>query len=99
MELDAEFHAFLGDSSGNRFLAAAIRQHTELRRVGEYHRQAMRDRVREVFAEHLAILDAIAAGDLPAAAARLKAHLAAGLDRRPTFAKVKALAFRRLTRR
>jgi DNA-binding GntR family transcriptional regulator len=99
MELDAEFHAFLGDSSGNRFLAAAIRQHTELRRVGEYHRQAMRDRVRAVFAEHLAILDAIAGGDLAGAQARLRAHLEASLDHRPTFAKVRALAFRRLTRR
>ena len=99
MELDAEFHVFLGDASGNRFLAAAIRQHTELRRVGEYHRQAMRDRVRTVFAEHLAILDAIAAGDLAGAAAQLRTHLESSLDHRPAFAKVRALAFRRLTRR
>jgi DNA-binding GntR family transcriptional regulator len=59
----------------------------------------MRGHARETLREHLAILDAIEAGDLRLAADRLRAHLVASHDRQPSLDQAKALAYRRLVRR
>jgi DNA-binding GntR family transcriptional regulator len=99
VELDTAFHDALAASSGNRFLAGAVRQHTALRRVDEYQIHAMRGHFVETLREHLAILDAVEAGDPPLAAGRLRAHLVASHDRQPAIDQAKALAFRRLVRR
>lgn len=99
VELDTRFHDQIADCSGNRFLRAAVRQHTALRRVDEYQLHAMRGSYVATLREHLAILDAIEAGDAPLAADRLRAHLVASHDRQPSIDQAKALAFRRLMRR
>ncbi|MEJ8572041.1 GntR family transcriptional regulator [Microbaculum marinum] len=98
-DIDAEFHETLADACGNRFLAQAIRQQTRLRRLSEYEKYTSRERHRSSFGEHMTILDAIEAGDMPLAAERMRRHIRAANDTRPDFRKVRTLAHRRLTRR
>lgn len=99
VDLDTQFHDQLADCSGNRFLRAAVRQHTALRRVDEYQLHAMRSTYVATLREHLGILDAVEAGDAPLAADRLRSHLVASHDRQPSFDQAKAMAFRRLVRK
>jgi DNA-binding GntR family transcriptional regulator len=99
VELDTTFHEALADCSGNRFLTAAVRQHTALRRVDEYQLHAMRGHFTETLREHLGVLDAVEGGDQRLGADRLRAHLVASHDRQPSLEKARALAFRRLVRR
>jgi DNA-binding GntR family transcriptional regulator len=99
VELDTTFHEALADCSGNRFLKAAVRQHTALRRVDEYQLHAMRGHFIETLREHLGVLDAVEAGDQRLAADRLRAHLVASRDRQPSLEQARALAYRRLVRR
>jgi len=98
-DIDAEFHETLADACGNRFLTQAIRQQTRLRRLSEYEKYISRERHRSSFVEHLAILDAIEAGDRTLAAERMRDHILASDSKRPDFRKVRTLAHRRLTRR
>lgn len=95
---DAEFHEAIGQACGNRFLAQAIRLQTRLRRLSEYENYNDRARLSESCREHLAILDALQAGDWPRAAELLRRHIATSQEVRPSFDKVRALAHRRLTR-
>lgn len=95
---DAEFHEAIGEACGNRFLAQAIRLQTRLRRLSEYENYNDRTRLSESCREHLAILDALEAGDCPRAAALLRRHIAVSQEVRPSFEKVRALAHRKLTR-
>jgi DNA-binding GntR family transcriptional regulator len=97
--LDAEFHDTIGECCGNRFLAQAIHQQTQLRRLSEYEKYSDRDRLREAFMEHLSILDALDADDRHLAAERMRDHIDRSSARRPDFRKVRVLAHRRLTRR
>jgi len=73
--LDADFHLALAGFSGNPFMAAAIRQQTDLRRLMEYAANEDSPRVRLWLGEHLDVLDAVAAGDLARGAAALRRHL------------------------
>jgi DNA-binding GntR family transcriptional regulator len=98
-DIDAEFHETLGDACGNRFLAQSIRQQTRLRRLSEYEKYTSRERHAQSFSEHLAILDAIEAGDTSGAAERMREHILAANAKRPDFRKIRTLAHRRLTRR
>ena len=95
---DAEFHEAIGEFCGNRFLAHAIRLQTRLRRLSEYENYNDRARLSDSCLEHLAILDALEAGDRPRAAELLRQHIAVSQQVRPSFDKVRALAHRRLTR-
>ncbi len=97
-EIDADFHEAVGDFCGNRFLAHAIRLQTRLRRLSEYENYNDRDRLRDSCREHLAILDALEAGDRARAAELLRRHIEVSQEVRPNFDKVRALAHRRLTR-
>lgn len=85
LETDIAFHEAMGDASGNRFLADAIRRQSRLRRLAMSSMQVPPPRLIESCREHLAILAAIAAGDLPRAAELMRAHLAASLRARPGF--------------
>ncbi len=55
--------------------------------------------ISQSFAEHLAILDAVEAGDRDLAAERMREHILAANAKRPDFRKIRTLAHRRLTRR
>ena len=97
-EADAEFHEAIGDFCGNRFLAHAIRLQTRLRRLSEYENYSDRARLSDSCREHLAILDALEAGETERAARLLRRHIEVSEAVRPNFDKVRALAHRRLTR-
>lgn len=75
-ETNAAFHLGLAEASGNRFLAQAVDQQNSLRRFSNYAWQTGVERVRVSVEDHLAVLDAIAARDMPAAAAQMRRHLA-----------------------
>lgn len=97
-EADAEFHEAIGDFSGNRFLRQAIHLQTHLRRLSEYESHYDRQRLRRSCEEHLAILDAIAAGERERAADLMREHIRISEQVEPDFRKVRALTHRRLTR-
>ena len=75
-EANGEFHETIASWSGNRFVLEALVRIDSLRRLVEY-RQAAGDRLprRDQAAEHLAILDALEAGERRRAAALLRSHL------------------------
>lgn len=97
-DIDAQFHEAIAEGCNNRFLSQAIRKQTLLRRLSEYENYGERDRLKESCGEHLAILIAIEKGAFEKAADLLKAHIQLSQEVRPNFAKVRVLAFRRLTR-
>lgn len=74
-DTDARFHEMLAGFSGNRFLLQAIQQQNRLRRALEYRGYVHRARVLDWCGEHLAILDALDAGDRAQAAALMRSHL------------------------
>jgi DNA-binding GntR family transcriptional regulator len=84
-DVDAAFHAAIGAWSGNTFLHQSIEQQNRVRRLTEYEYYADRERMRESTREHLAILDAIAAGDLPRASDLMRDHIDASWGLRPSF--------------
>lgn len=67
----SELNCTLADISNNRFVEQSLQRLNHLRRLMEYGWPLDRRRVRRVCDEHLAILDALGAGDVPLAAARL----------------------------
>lgn len=73
-EINAEFHEMLAAFSGNRFLLQAAEQQNRLRRLVE-HRSLSAERAVESCREHLAIMDALDAGDREWAASLLRRHL------------------------
>jgi DNA-binding GntR family transcriptional regulator len=74
-ETDAAFHEMCADFCGNAFFAQAIQYQNRLRRLMEFGSYFNSRRVREWCREHLAIIDAIAAGDSAQASARMRVHL------------------------
>ncbi|MDQ0474298.1 GntR family transcriptional regulator [Labrys wisconsinensis] len=76
-EANAAFHEALAAWSGNRFLVQAVRQQNSLRRLTEYawFDRLPEARIRRVCSEHIAILDAIAEGDIAFAEALLRRHI------------------------
>ncbi|MGO4842905.1 FCD domain-containing protein, partial [Rhizobiaceae sp. 2RAB30] len=67
----------LAACSGNRFLTEAVRQQNNLRRMQESagFEELPTERVEQSCLEHLAILDAIEAGEMEWAEALLRQHL------------------------
>lgn len=75
--INAAFHEILAACSGNRFLTEAVRQQNNLRRMQESagFEELPTERVEQSCLEHLAILDAIEAGEMEWAEALLRQHL------------------------
>lgn len=74
-ETNAEFHEGLAGLSGNRFLLSTVQKLNQLRRLVEYRQTLKTDQVRGQNAEHLAMLDALDAGDTGRAAGLMFDHL------------------------
>jgi DNA-binding GntR family transcriptional regulator len=74
---NANFHETIVSWSGNRFLVQSLRRQNSLRRMTELNdfSRLSEKRLREAGQDHLAILDAIAAGDYKFAAALLRRHI------------------------
>lgn len=74
-EVNAGFHEFLAGSSGNPFFHQAVLQQNQLRRFLSYSWTYGQERVAASCHEHMAILDALEAGDREWAAALMRHHL------------------------
>jgi DNA-binding GntR family transcriptional regulator len=74
-EMNAEFHAQLARCSGNRYLFDAIERQNQVRTFLNYEWPYGVDRVRASVEEHLAILDALEAGENQHAAGLMRSHL------------------------
>ena len=74
-ETNSEFHEGLAELSGNRFLVSTVQKLNQLRRLVEYRQTLNTDQVIGQNAEHLAILDALDAGETGRAADLMHAHL------------------------
>ncbi|MBX3541003.1 MAG: GntR family transcriptional regulator [Chelatococcus sp.] len=72
---DASFHEMFAEFSGNVFFLQAVQQQNRLRRLLEFGGYRNRRRVREWCKEHLAIIDAVLAGDYRGASKMMHAHL------------------------
>lgn len=81
-ETNSEFHEGLAELSGNRFLVATVQKLNHLRRLVEYRQILNTDQVIGQNAEHLAILDALDAGDANMAADLMSAHLGKAKQRK-----------------
>jgi DNA-binding GntR family transcriptional regulator len=74
-EANSAFHEGLAALSGNRFLVNTVQKLNQLRRLIEYRQTLNAEQVRDQNAEHLAILDALDAGDTGRAADLMHDHL------------------------
>jgi DNA-binding GntR family transcriptional regulator len=74
-EMNAEFHAQLARCSGNRYLFDCIERQNQVRTFLNYEWPYGVDRVRASVEEHLAILDALEAGENQRAAGLMRSHL------------------------
>ncbi len=75
-EANSGFHEVLAGMSGNRFILQSLRRANQLRRLVEYrHAASGREARRVQIVEHLAILDAIEAGNMAKAATLMRQHL------------------------
>lgn len=83
--LDEEFHLFIAGCSKNGFVAQAVAQQNKLRRLLEYASLIDTGRLNNSCHEHLAILDALDAGDCASAAKAMRRHLEAAKAAAPTF--------------
>lgn len=75
--VNASFHEGLAACSGNRFLAEAVHQQSNLRRMRESSTfvDLPIERVEQSCREHIAILDAVEAGEMQGAEDLLRRHL------------------------
>ena len=73
--LDELFHVTLAEAAGNPSLADMLRQVNERIRIVRMHDFLIPERISQTIDEHLAIVDAVLAGEIPLARARFLAHL------------------------
>jgi DNA-binding GntR family transcriptional regulator len=74
-ELDASLHETLAQGSGNELVAGIIRQQNNFRRLAEFFSYSRLDRIGASITEHIAILDALIAGDRRWASELMRQHL------------------------
>ncbi|SIR07892.1 GntR family transcriptional regulator [Bosea sp. TND4EK4] len=74
-EMNAAFHEGLAAGSGNRFIHSAVKRLNQLRRLSNYDWSFGYERVEVNCREHLAMLDAVQAGDLRQASVLMRSHL------------------------
>lgn len=75
--INSRFHEAIASWSSNRFLLDAVKRQNALRRLSEYREfhDLSPQNVKRSLRDHLDILDAVAAGDLPWAASLMRRHL------------------------
>ncbi len=74
-ELDATFHETLARGSNNDLIVDIIRRQNRLRRLAEFVGYSRLERIRDSMEEHIAIIDALLAGDPAWASALMRRHL------------------------
>lgn len=80
IELDEFFHVGLSRASGNLVLTETLESVNIRIRPVRMHDFLDADRIEISIVEHLEIVDAVLAGDIPLAAERLKRHIGISLD-------------------
>ncbi|MFU1476374.1 GntR family transcriptional regulator [Roseovarius sp. C7] len=85
IRLDEEFHEFIAQCSGNRFVAQCIAHQNRLRRLMEYHSLIDAGRLTGSCMEHIEILDHLAAGEHNRAADIMREHLHKAKEAAPEF--------------
>jgi DNA-binding GntR family transcriptional regulator len=88
-ETDTAFHEMCAEFCGNAFFVQAIQHQNRLRRLLEFGSYFNRRRVQDWCREHLAIIEAIATGDLGQASAKMRLHLEQALAAAPSAQKDK----------
>ncbi len=81
--IDTEFHGFIAECSGNRFLRGTLLAHQRLRRATQKDRSIPDFRLRQSLDEHLEILDSLERGQYELAADQMVLHLRRSRTRRP----------------
>jgi DNA-binding GntR family transcriptional regulator len=89
-ETDAAFHEMCAEFCGNAFFVQAIQHQNRLRRLLEFGSYFNNRRVQDWCREHVAIIEAITAGDLSQASAKMRLHLEQALAAAPGAQKDKA---------
>lgn len=74
-EMNSDFHEQLARCSGNRYMLGAVQRQNQLRSFLNYHWDYGVERVQSSITEHMAILDALEAGDRDTAAELMRGHL------------------------
>jgi DNA-binding GntR family transcriptional regulator len=74
-ELDATFHESLARGSNNDLIVDIIKRQNHLRRLAEFFSYSRLERIRASMEEHIAIIDALLAGDPSWASALMRQHL------------------------
>ncbi len=82
-ETDAAFHEMCAEFCGNAFFVQAIQHQNRLRRLLEFGSYFNSRRVQDWCREHVAIIEAIATGDLSQASAKMHLHLEHALAATP----------------
>ncbi|MEL6433080.1 MAG: GntR family transcriptional regulator [Pseudomonadota bacterium] len=80
---DTEFHSFIAECSGNRFIRGALLAHHRLRRTTQKDDSIPDFRLRQSLAEHLEILDSLESKQFDLAADQMVLHLRKSKVRRP----------------
>jgi DNA-binding GntR family transcriptional regulator len=86
-ETDAAFHEMCAEFCGNAFFVQAIQHQNRLRRLLEFSSYFNSRRVQDWCREHVAIIEAIATGDLSQASAKMHLHLEHALAAAPSAQK------------
>lgn len=73
--LDIDFHGFIAECSGNRFLRGTLVAHNRLRRATQKDTSAPGFRLRQAIEEHLGILDSLERNEFELAADQMVLHL------------------------
>lgn len=75
VEVDESFHVALSRASGNHALADTLETVNHRIRPVRMHDFLTADRIEATVAEHLGIVEAVLAGDVPTAVERMRAHV------------------------
>lgn len=84
-QLDANFHSFIAECSGNRFILESITKQNQLRRLLEYNSLINAGRLRASCMEHLEILHCLTKNKQDTAAELMQVHLKKAQRARPDF--------------
>jgi len=83
LNLDTDFHSFVGECSANRFLRSALTTHQRLRHATQRNFSIPEFRLRQSLEEHIEILDSLQTGQLELAADLMLIHLRRSHSVRP----------------
>lgn len=88
LRIDTEFHSFIAECSGNRFLRGSLLAHHKLRRTTIKDNSIPDFRLKQALEEHLEILDSLEVNQLELAADQMALHIRKSRMRRPTAANL-----------